>query len=160
MNEEQIENLLVKIELGSELAGNQLYRLHIAARECVARLRRIIEEIENAAIEHITETRQDIDLGGERRWYVGTDKKVKSRDDNKVLEAVLDAAGGDISKLTTGPSGVLASSPWKHGAIRTLVGDLKFGELFSVTETKSLETGNPIRVLKVSDPMFKKGGVA
>jgi hypothetical protein len=61
-------------------------------------------------------------------------------------------------KLTTGEFGVLCSSPWKNGAVKQLIGQAKFDELFLTTTVQSLETGKAAKVLKVADPAFLKGG--
>ena len=61
-------------------------------------------------------------------------------------------------KLTTGEFGVLCANPWKNGAVKQLIGQAKFDELFLTSTVQSLETGKAAKVLKVADPAFLKGG--
>lgn len=154
----EMTKVLHAISIGGDTSSEQLRDLHASAKNAQARLRELVTDIEESIIEHIEATGSDIELNDGKRWYIGSDKKTKAKDDSLVLHAILEASGGDISKLTTGDDGVLASSPWKHGAIKHLIGQHRFDELFETTVTKSLETGKAIKVLKVADPKFLKGG--
>ena len=161
MNLEDIQNQLVAINIGSEDAPELLREVMSHAKSQASVLRDLTRHIEQAIIEHIETTGLDIELLDGKRWYVGKDKIIKSNDDTAVMHAVLDATGGDVAKFTTGADGVLASSPWKFGAVKTLLGEDRFATLFTTTYKTSLETGKTIKVLKVADPAFQlKGGVA
>ena len=149
---------LNKLTVGSIIAAEQLRELHGAAKAAQARLRELVQLIELSCIEHIETTGHDIELNDGKRWYVGSEKKIKAIDDTMILQAVLESSGGDVMKLTTGEFGVLTSSPWKNGAVKKLIGEAKFNELFLVTTVQSLETGKVAKVLKVADPAFLKGG--
>ncbi len=142
---------LYAINTGSLTAPNQLRELHSAVRSQIGKMRELLAQVEAAAIEHIEATGEDIDLGDGKRWYVGSEKKIKSKDDSAILHAILQAVEGDVGRLTTGADGVLASSPWKHGAVRNLIGQEQFDALFETTITASLETGAVKKVLKTFD---------
>ncbi len=143
---------LCAINTGSITAPDQLRELHSTVRSHLAQLRELLVQVELAAIEHIEATGEDIELNDGKRWYVGSEKKVKGKDDTAILHAILRAVEGDVERLTTGADGVLASSPWKHGAVKALLGQEQFDTLFETTITASLETGARKKVLKVSDP--------
>ncbi len=143
---------LCDINTGSLAAPDQLRELHSSVRCHLAQLRELLKQVEEVAIEHIEATGEDIDLGDGKRWYVGSEKKVRGKDDTAILHAILAAVEGDVGRLTTGADGVLASSPWKHGAVKSLIGQEQFDALFETTITASLETGAVKKVLKVSDP--------
>ena len=151
--EDQIRDLLADITLGQPSSGVRLRNIHQVARCYIARLREVVAEIEEAAIEHIEATGEDISLENGLRWYVGVERKTTARCDDEVLKAILNASGGDVSRLTTGVDGVLVSSPWKNGTVRQLVGDETFDRLFATKTTCSLETGKAKRVLKMTAPL-------
>jgi len=111
------------------------------------------EAIEQALIECI-DAQGDIVLSDTERLYVGFTKTTRSIDDQSILMAVLDAGGGNLELLTTGDGGVLASQPWKHGAVRKLIGDERFGGLFTEETRKDIKTGKPVRSVKVFDSRF------
>ncbi len=46
----------------------------------------------------------------------------------------------------------------ENGAVKQLIGQAKFDELFLTSTVQSLETGKAAKVLKVVDPAFLKGG--
>ena len=154
----EMQKQLNTITVGKATAGEQLRELHGAAKAAQVRLRALITLIELSCIEHIEATGKDIELEDGKRWYIGNDKRVKAIDDTMILQAILEASGGDVMKLTTGEFGVLASSPWKNGAVKNLIGQAKFDQLFTTSVVKSLETGAVVKVLKVADPAFLKGG--
>lgn len=149
-----LNDALCALPSGHILTGDGLRALHSHAKACGARLREIVAAIEAAAIEHIQATGNDIELEDGKRWYVATKKKVTARDDSDVLRAVLWATGGDVARLTTGADGVLASSPWKQGTIKSIVGAEKFEALFATTYETDLATGAAVRILKIADPAF------
>lgn len=156
MNDIEIQQALYALDIDDLNSGVALRDLHGAIRALQARLKGIQLEIEAALVEHITATGNDVDIGEGKRWYLGSTKTIKSRDDLAVLRAVLEAAGGDIEKLTTGANGILAASPWKFGAAKDLLGVEKFEALFATTYAVSLETGKVLKTLKVGDDTFAK----
>lgn len=111
------------------------------------------DAIEQALIECI-DAQGDIALSDTERLYVGLTKTTRSIDDQSILMAVLDAGGGNLELLTTGDGGVLASQPWKHGAVRKLIGDERFSGLFTEETRKDIKTGKPVRSVKVFDSRF------
>jgi len=91
----------------------------------------------------------DLEMG-EKRWYVGTTKRVKLRDSFAAAEALLDATGGDLVEFCE----ALASEPFKQGHMRTVLGDAEHERLFSVDIVKDLKTGKPRREVKQTDKRF------
>ena len=111
------------------------------------------EAIEQALIECI-DAQGDIVLSDTERLYVGQTKTTKSVDDQGILMAILEAGGGNLELLTTGDGGMLASQPWKAGAVRNLIGDDKFSACFETTVKIDVKTGKPARSVKVADQRF------
>jgi hypothetical protein len=154
---QELEKRLTQIVLGSHGAELQLREIYSHAKATAANLRLLIGLIEESIIEHMDTTGEDIELEDGKRWYIGTERKTKAIDDSAVLLAIVQASQGDISKLTTGKDGVLAANPWKNAAVRSLIGEDKFCELFTTTTTACLETGKAIRILKTADPTNSMG---
>jgi len=152
----EIQHKLYELDTSNLNTGIALRELHGEIRAMIARMKGIQLEIEAAAVEHIQATGNDIELGEGRRWYLGSTKTIKSRNDLDTLHAVLAAAAGDFDRLTTGANGVLAASPWKFGAVKELLGVEKFEALFATTYAVSLETGKVLKSLKVGDDTFAK----
>ena len=96
----------------------------------------------------------DLVISDTERLYVGQTKTTRSIDDQGILMAILEAGGGNLELLTTGPGGMLASQPWKHGAVRELIGEQKFGECFRVEVKVDMKTGKPLRSVKLADDRF------
>ena len=111
-------------------------RLHKAGL-IVKRAREIESMMKELVMDYIDEY-GDFELG-DARYYNGTIKSTKARDHTSVLRALKDAHKGDVNKIAA----YLASSAWKHGSIRELLGDDEFDELFEVTEQRDLKTGKP-----------------
>lgn len=154
---QELEKRLTQIVLGSNGAELQLREVYSQAKATAANLRLLIGLIEESIIEHMDTTGEDIELEDGKRWYIGTERKTKAIDDSAVLLAIVQASQGDIAKLTTGKDGVLAANPWKNAAVRSLIGEDKFCELFITTTTASLETGKAVRILKTADPTNSMG---
>lgn len=129
------------LDLEAEGTGLALYELHCAAKEQARRARELVASIEAAVIEHIEATHRDVELPTGQRWYVGTAKKTVCRDDLATAEAVVQASGGVLDRLVSGDQGVLASAPWKHAAVRSLIGEARYSELFRTEEVADLKTG-------------------
>ena len=146
----------LEVSIGGELAGSELVTLHQRVSAAAASLREIKRLIEDAAIEHIEATGQDIAHPNGSRWYVGKVKTTKAHDDSQVLAAVLEVSGGDLAKLASGENGVLVSSPWKAGALRSLLGAEKFAELFVEKIETDLKTGAAKKALKTADERWQK----
>ena len=81
----------------------------------------------------------------------GNTKTIKSTDDQGILMAILEVGNGNLELLTTGSGGMLCSQPWKHGAVRKLIGEERFEALFTTTVSQDLNTGKATRSLKTYD---------
>jgi len=109
--------------------------------------------LEDLIRQHI-DAHGDIEIGGGQRLYVGNTRIIKSIDDKQVFQAVLDAAGGDLSVFQAGAEGVLVSQPWKSNAVHKIIGDELFYTVFFVETVKDLKTGRPKRSVKLYDSNF------
>lgn len=91
---------------------------------------------------------------GTVRYYSGKAKKTRCRNASKTIQAILEATGGDESKLIE-----CLSSDWiKHGATKTTLEQFgqgqRYDELFETTETDELREGKPERKLMSADTRF------
>lgn len=104
--------------------------------------------VESGLIDYMTEKRMDIPIvtaKGEKRLYIGTDKKTRNPNPTDTLARLLTATGGDLNAVAE----CLSSGAWKPGACREVLGD-EWGSCFTVEEVASIETGAPKRVLKTT----------
>ena len=116
--------------------------------------RELMASVDAALIDYMTLNQCDLQISDTERLYVGTTRVTKSVDDQEIVMAILEAGNGNMELLTTGSDGMLGSQPWKHGAVRALIGDAKFAQCFT-TETKlDLKTGKPAKSVKVADSRF------
>ena len=103
----------------------------------------------------LTKMQPDIEISETERLYVGNTKTNKAIGDGQgITMAVLEAGGGNLELLTSGEGGVLASQPWKYGAVKALIGEAKTLELFLVEVKQDLKTGKAQRVVKSYDSKF------
>lgn len=150
-----IETSLLAINVDEPDAGERLRDLHVSAKIEITRLKELVSSIEACLIDHIIATKKDVEIGIGRKWYVTQEKKTVCINNDAVLYAVLEASGGDVSKLSSGANGVLVASPWKYNAVKSIVGIEKFNELFKTVYSKDAKTGMNLKVLSVSDENFK-----
>ena len=116
--------------------------------------RELMASVDAALIDYMNLNQCDLQISETERLYVGSTRVTKSIDDQEILMAILEAGNGDMELLTTGSGGMLGSQPWKHGAVRALIGDAKFAQCFT-TETKlEVKTGKPAKSVKVADSRF------
>lgn len=104
--------------------------------------------VDGALIDYINDHRTDIPIvtaKGEKRLYVGIDKKTRNPNPTDTLARLLTATGGDLNAVAE----CLSSGAWKPGACREVLGDA-WGDCFTVEEVASIETGAPKRVLKTT----------
>ncbi len=153
----EVENLVDEITNEPSVENERrLLRLRDTATIYLRQARELQALVEARIIEYMQLNECDIAISDEERLYVGTTKVTKSVDDQGILMAVLEAGKGNLGLLTTGAGGVLASQPWKHGAVTELIGQEKADDLFRTTVKLDLKTGLPVRSLKVSDSRFYK----
>ena len=105
-------------------------------------------ELEQAMVEHIDE-HGDIAIDADERLYVGKTMVHKSIDDQAILMAVLEVGNGNLELLTTGEGGMLASQPWKHGALTKLLGKERVAALFETSWRHDIKSGKLHRSVKL-----------
>ena len=131
-----------------------LLRVRDRAIVALRTAREMMADVDAAIIDYMTLNQCDLQISETERLYVGSTRVTKSVDDQEILMAILEAGNGNMELLTTGEGGMLASQPWKHGAVRALIGDAKFAQCFT-TETKlDVKTGKPAKSVKVADSRF------
>ena len=155
-----LQNIKLSLLEISDEAGpdneRKLLRIRDAVTNYVRQARELQALVEERIIEWMELNACDISISDSDRLYVGHTKVTKSIDDQGILMAVLDAGNGNLELLTTGSGGVLASQPWKHGAVIDLIGADRAKGLFEVTVKLDLKTGKPLRTVKVADDRFSK----
>lgn len=131
-----------------------LLRLRDTVAVMQRELRQFAEVLEQATIAHI-DMHGDISISDTERLYVGTTKTNKALGDGQgITMAVLEAGGGNLELFTSGEGGLLASQPWKYGAVKRLVGESKAAELFITEERQDIKTGKAQRSVKTFDSRF------
>ncbi len=131
-----------------------LLRMRDSVAVMQRQLRAFAETLEQATIAHI-DMHGDIAISDTERLYVGTTKSHKTIGDGQgVTMAVLEAGNGNLELFTSGEGGLLASQPWKYGAVKKLLGDSKTAELFATEERQDIKTGKPLRSVKTFDTRF------
>ena len=149
---EQIVDLIAKIEDPGEQANP-------AAKDVTAELLQKMDALKQRTRELAART-EEIACGviqlhgdiviGDIRYYVGEEKRTKCIDKPGTLEAVLTAKCGDFGAVCD----MLASDPFKYGAVRTAIGDDAFNKLFTQDKVIDLKTGKPLRSLQKLDGRF------
>jgi hypothetical protein len=129
--------------------------LHELATNAARRAREILSLIEQAAIDHIESTGEDIPLPNGERWYVKRVSTYRERDPLTTIRTMLDAVGGDIEQLRTGEDGVLAASAWKIGKAKNILGE-RFDEVFREEVSLDLTTGKAKRKLTATNSEFAR----
>lgn len=152
-------------DIDSEMAGGSvpprspdmdraMLRLRDAALITMRKARADVAHMEATLLAYMDEHACDLVISDTEKLYVGQTKTTKSVDDQGILMAILEAGGGNLELLTTGDGGMLASQPWKAGAVRALIGDDKFSACFTVDVKIDIKTGKPARSVKVADARF------
>lgn len=103
------------------------------------------KEVAVAWIDHNGE----VDFGGVH-YAVGYSIDVKCIDVPQTGHAVLSALAGDFGQFLLTP----VAQPFKHGAVRSVVGKSLHDSLFRARRTSRLINGVPERVLKRTDSRF------
>lgn len=85
-------------------------------------------QCDQIAMEWIAEN-GSIQIGPMRYWIAATKKVTKCKSVPQGLEIMLEVTGGDVSAIGE----CLASSAWKHGACKSVLGE-RWGEVFEVVE--------------------------
>lgn len=152
-------------DIDSEMAGGSvpprspemdraMLRLRDAALIAMRKARADVAQMEATLLAYMDEHACDLVISDTEKLYVGQTKTTKSIDDQGILMAILEAGGGNLELLTTGDGGMLASQPWKAGAVRALIGEDKFSACFTVDVKIDIKTGKPARSVKVADARF------
>ena len=138
----------------SEEMDRKMLRLRDQTLNAMRTARARMALMEEILLAYMDEHACDLVISDTERLYVGQTKTTKSVDDQGILMAILEAGGGNLELLTTGDGGMLASQPWKAGAVRDLIGDNKFSACFETTVKIDVKTGKPARSVKVADQRF------
>jgi hypothetical protein len=142
------ENILAKtgdilddIELGCASRTHVLEAMAYV-QQARAAVQSLAQRFEAACIQWIDTNGGEL-IDGDKRYYVGVDKKHKCKDVRATLEALLVETGGDLDALNT----CLSSGAFKPATTMTTLGD-KAAEFFETQITQDLKTGKPKRALK------------
>lgn len=127
----------ISAEASVEQIADVLGRVEIATKA----LKEIKALAEERIIERIRE--QGPFTVNEIRYFIGPKKTTKCIDPIGTADAILQAIGGDLEQFVA----VLAAQPYKHGAVKALIGEERWSRLFKVSEEVDLKTGAPIREL-------------
>lgn len=130
-----------------------LLDLSAKLREVAANL---TERSKDVAIK-VIDAQGDIEFGTVR-YYVSVDKgEPKCKDNEKLLDALLNVTGGDMKAVST----CMSTGAFKPGACRDRLGD-EWGKHFSVEDKKKLKEGSvntpkpPERSLQRFDSQFMR----
>jgi hypothetical protein len=125
----------------------------LLAMACVQQARAVVQAMaqrfEAAAINWI-DTNGDLE-DGDKRYYVGNDRRYKCKDVRATLEALLTETGGDLDAINA----CLSTGAFKPGTTMTTLGS-KAAEHFETTITKDLKTGKPKRMLKSANTEYSE----
>lgn len=144
----QVTDLALNVGRLDGMTPVQAGDLYARAQVVKANFRAWCQWIDAALIDYMTDHGTDIPITtaeGEKRLYVGIDKRTKNTSPKATLERLLDAAGGDLGVVAE----CLSSGAWKPGACRGVLGE-KWSECFTVEEVPDIKTGAPKRVLKLT----------
>ena len=131
-----------------------LLRVRDRAIVALRQARELMADVDAALIDYMGLNQCDLQISDTERLYVGNTRVTKSIDDQEILMAILEAGNGNMELLTTGAGGMLASQPWKPGAVRELIGDAKFRKCFTTEVKMDVKTGKPSKSVKVADSRF------
>lgn len=109
--------------------------------------------LESRMLEKIEATKADIQIGP-KRYYAGTEKQTRCRDNTKAFIALFDATGGDVEAIARD---VLRSDCLKPSAAKQLLGEARYEEHFETTVKPVLKDGAPKKQLLCTDERFVKG---
>lgn len=107
--------------------------LSSALRECKAEL--------ESAIAEVIQAQGDIQISPTARLYLGTEKRYVCRDYVSLVTSIIAHAEGDLSRFAPGEGGLLSSDPWKHGALKQLLGPAEFDRHFTREVATDIKTG-------------------
>ena len=105
----------------------------------------ILKEAELAAVESVG----DVTIG-DKRYYIGYDKKITQDADTDEICGAIAEAGKPIATC-------LVKQPFKQGAVKEVVGEEQWREFFAVEAVPDVKTGKPRRNVQVADRKFTKG---
>ena len=99
---------------------------------------------------HGTDSKPDEIQVGDVRYYEGATKRVTPNDIPAILEAILNATGGDVAAMAE----CLSSSPFKQATVRDTIGEYQHADLFTTDYVPDLKTGKPKRDLQIVNEKF------
>jgi len=144
----QIIDLADTLRRLDAMTPQQAGDLYAQAQVVKANFRAWCQLIDGGFIDYMLDHHTDIPIktaDGEKRLYVGTEKRTKCPSPKATLERLLNLTGGDLGTVAE----CLSSGAWKPGACRELLGD-QWGECFTVEEVPDIKTGTAKRVVKTT----------
>jgi hypothetical protein len=117
--------------------------------------RRMRLSLKSKMLEQIEQTGRDITIGP-RRYYAGVESETRCEDNVAAVDALLDAAGGDLEVVARD---CLRSDSIKPSAARLILSAEAFDRLFKTTKRTVLKDGKPTtqRQLLCTDERFVRG---
>jgi len=144
----RIENRL--IGLSPEIGADDVLAWLDLTSVLLSRAKEIRRTLEQFAVAWITQN-GPIEFG-DTKYTVGDEKVVKCVDIPGCARRVLEACGGDLDRMCA----YLASSPFKYGSVRSLIGDDAFARVFSTEYRPKLVDGRPQKQLIRTDKRFSR----
>jgi len=137
------------LAIDSSSPPEQILELIEASKRATANLRAAKAAANEVILDWLEANGNSLERG-EVRYYSAPVKRIKARSLDVVAEAVLEATGGDWVAFCES----LSTSAFKQGAVKKLVGDNRWAELFSVEVVQELKTGKAKRKLAEVNERF------
>lgn len=95
--------------------------------------------------------------GGTARWYAAHASRTKTMGNDRIIEALTDAADGDTGAVLDLMAQAMTASPWKAGALKNILPPDAYDRLVEVKTRTVLRDGKPAkRKLTSVDTKFIK----
>lgn len=150
MSELQTLNSMV-LDISDESDAEQVCE----AIDRIDQAKRTMKEIDAALKESLIDwinRNGDITIGT-KRYYVGTSKKTKPIDIERLCEAAITAAQGDFAAFAE----ALSANAFKPGACKQLLGG-QWDDHFTVEVDQDVKTGKPKKSMQMIDEKFTRKG--
>jgi hypothetical protein len=144
----KIENGI--LELNPDVPEEKLFEMISAVGAAKTVVKELDRMLDNAMYERLLVCREII--YGDIRYYLGEDKTVKCVDVRATMNAVLDASGGDLDKM----SECLSSNAFKPGETRKLLPSEVFDECFETKVKPTIREGRPSKAVLQANMRFLK----
>jgi len=117
-------------------------------------IREMKHDLEGVLVEWINKN-GDLVINDDTRLYVGTQRRVKCKNNQAVFDKLMESLGGDIEQVL----GALSSNAWKHGAAKNILGSQEFETHFEQTILPDVRTGKVRKVVKEFNRQFSRKGI-